>query len=91
MPFRSGIIQRGGRMGRDAPGSVVILTTNRSLDERYLWSGLKRERRMKRLVKKLAAAGEERLKAPPPPPPQPETPGGRRPSTVSTTCSAPLF
>jgi len=57
---------------------VVILTTNRSLDERYLWSGLKREKRMKRLVKKLAAAGVERLQAPPPPPPpQPETPRGQ--------------
>ena len=72
------LIQRSGRTGRDAPGRVVILTTNRSLDERYLWSGLKREKRMKRLVKKLAAAGVERLQAPPPPPPpQPETPRGQ--------------
>lgn len=51
------LIQRSGRTGRDAPGRVVILSTNRSLDERYLWSGLKREKRMKRLVRKLADTG----------------------------------
>jgi ERCC4-related helicase len=45
----------------------VILTTNRSLDEKYLWSGLKREKRMKRLVRKLADAGMRPL-APPPAP-----------------------
>jgi len=48
-------IQRSGRTGRDAAGRVIVMTTNRSLDERYLWSGVKRERRMKRLVKKLAS------------------------------------
>jgi len=59
------LIQRSGRTGRDAPGRVVILTTNRSLDEKYLWSGLKREKRMKRLVRKLANTGIGTL-APPP-------------------------
>ena len=61
------LIQRSGRTGRDAPGRVVILTTDRSLDEKYLWSGLKREKRMKRLVRKLADVGLEKL-APPPVP-----------------------
>ena len=61
------LIQRSGRTGRDAPGRVVILTTNRSLDEKYLWSGLKREKRMKRLVRKLADTGIGTL-APPPAP-----------------------
>ena len=37
-----------------------MLTTDRSLDERYLWSGLKRERKMKRLVRKLADASLEK-------------------------------
>jgi len=54
------LIQRSGRTGREAPGRVVVLTTDRSLDEKYLWSGLKRERRMKRLVRKLA---DENLEA----------------------------
>jgi len=54
------LIQRSGRTGRDSPGSVVVLTTDRSLDERYLWSGLKRERKMKRLVRKLADASLEK-------------------------------
>ena len=65
------LIQRSGRTGRDAPGRVVILTTDRSLDERYLWSGLKREKRMKRLVRKLAVAGIEGFARSPPPPAAP--------------------
>lgn len=50
------LIQRKGRTGRDARGRVVILTTDRSADERYLWAGIKKERRMKRLVDKIVAA-----------------------------------
>jgi Fanconi anemia group M protein len=74
------LIQRSGRTGRDAPGRVVILTTNRSLDEKYLWSGLKREKRMKRLVRKLADAGLEKLASLPPPPPFAEPPPKARPA-----------
>jgi len=54
------LIQRKGRTGRDAPGKVIMLTTDRTADERYLWSGLKRERQMKRLVKRLAETTLER-------------------------------
>lgn len=54
------LIQRKGRTGRDAPGKVMILTTDKTADERYLWSGLKREKRMKRLVKKMADESMER-------------------------------
>jgi ERCC4-related helicase len=54
------LIQRKGRTGRDAPGKVMILTTDKTADERYLWSGLKREKRMKRLVKKMADETMER-------------------------------
>ncbi|MFQ5910432.1 MAG: DEAD/DEAH box helicase [Thermoplasmata archaeon] len=49
------LIQRRGRTGRDARGRVVILTTDRSADERYLWAGVKKERRMKRLVDRIAS------------------------------------
>ena len=58
-------IQRSGRTGRDAAGRVVVMTTNRSLDERYLWSGIKRERRMKRLVNKLASEAMQKSLAAP--------------------------
>ncbi len=51
------LIQRKGRTGRDAPGKVVILTTDKTADERYLWAGMKREKRMKRLVRKMMAEG----------------------------------
>ncbi len=50
------LIQRKGRTGRDAPGKVIILTTDKTADEAYLWAGLKREKRMRRLVKRM---GEE--------------------------------
>jgi len=54
------LIQRKGRTGRDAPGRVVVLTTDKTADERYLWSGLKREKRMGKLVKKMARESLER-------------------------------
>lgn len=54
------LIQRKGRTGRDAPGKVTILTTDRTADEKYLWSGLRREKRMKRLVRKMSEASMER-------------------------------
>jgi Fanconi anemia group M protein len=53
------LIQRRGRTGRDAKGRVVILTTNRSADERYLWAGIKKERKMKLLVDRISAAVEK--------------------------------
>lgn len=51
------LIQRKGRTGRDSPGRVVILTTDRTADERYLHAGIRREKRMKRMVKRLAEEG----------------------------------
>jgi len=53
------LIQRRGRTGRDAKGRVVILTTDRSADKRYLWAGIKKERKMKRLVDKIVAAARK--------------------------------
>lgn len=53
------LIQRKGRTGRDAPGRVIILTTDRMADEGYLWAGVKREKRMRRLVKRMAEESVE--------------------------------
>jgi Fanconi anemia group M protein len=50
------LVQRKGRTGRDSPGSVVILTTNRTADEGYLWAGMRREKSMKWMVRKLSEA-----------------------------------
>jgi Fanconi anemia group M protein len=52
------LIQRKGRTGRDAPGNVMILTTDKTADETYLWAGMKREKKMKRLVRKMVAASD---------------------------------
>jgi len=51
------LIQRKGRTGRDSPGRVVILTTDRTADEGYLHAGIRREKQMKRMVKRLAEDG----------------------------------
>lgn len=53
------LIQRKGRTGRDSPGRVVILTTDRTADEGYLHASIRREKRMKRMVKRLAQNGIE--------------------------------
>jgi len=55
------LVQRKGRTGRDSPGSVVILTTGRTADEAYLWAGMKREKKMKRMVRRLAEAPPRRV------------------------------
>ena len=51
------LIQRKGRTGRDAPGRVVILTTDRTANEAYLHAGMRREKSMNRMVKRLAQEG----------------------------------
>ncbi len=56
VPSAIRLIQRKGRTGRDAPGRVIILTTNQTIDQGYLWAGVKREKKMKRLVRQLADA-----------------------------------
>ena len=40
-----------------SPGRVVILTTDRTADEGYLHAGIRREKQMKRMVKRLAEDG----------------------------------
>jgi len=56
------LIQRKGRTGRDAPGKVIILTTDKTADEAYLWAGMRREKKMRRLVRKLTAVDIESRK-----------------------------
>jgi ERCC4-related helicase len=49
------VIQRRGRTGRERPGRVVILTTDKTRDERYLHAAVKQERKARRMVRALAA------------------------------------
>ena len=80
------LIQRKGRTGRDAPGRVVILTTDKTADEGYLYAGLRREKQMRRMVKRLAKEG---IKGDARPAPQessaePQISALRRPATQQT-------
>ena len=46
-------IQRRGRVGRFSAGKIFILITKGTNDEGYYWISKKRERSMKRIIKKI--------------------------------------
>lgn len=46
-------IQRRGRVGREVPGEVYILMTKGTRDEAYYWASYHKEKRMRRLLRKL--------------------------------------
>jgi Fanconi anemia group M protein len=55
-------IQRKGRTGRTMPGRVVILVTKGTMDESYLYSAVKKERRMGEMIKKMKGGAEKPTK-----------------------------
>jgi len=46
-------IQRKGRTGRTMPGRVVILVAEGSMDESYLYSAVRKEKRMGEIIRKM--------------------------------------
>jgi len=50
-------IQRRGRTGRHSFGKVKILIAEKSRDEAYLWAGVAREKKMRRVIKWMEAGG----------------------------------
>ena len=62
VPSEIRAIQRRGRTGRGAFGEVVVLITEGTKDEAYLYAELTRERKMRRFVRWLSrAAGQKGL------------------------------
>ncbi len=59
-------IQRRGRTGRHAEGSVIILATKGTRDEAYLWSAKRKEKRMHDLLQEFKR--KTRILLPPPTP-----------------------
>ncbi len=53
IPSEIRYIQRRGRTGRGEIGKVVILITKNSLDEKFYWVAIRKEKKMLYLVKKL--------------------------------------
>ncbi len=49
-------IQRRGRTGRTKVGRVVVLMMEKTRDEGFYWSGVSRERQMKKSLRKLKNA-----------------------------------
>lgn len=56
VPSEIRAIQRRGRTGRTAPGRVVVLLTKDTRDVRHQAAEVRRERSMRRIVRKLSAA-----------------------------------
>ncbi|MGB9674642.1 MAG: helicase-related protein, partial [Nanopusillaceae archaeon] len=53
VPSEIRYIQRRGRTGRGEIGKVIILVTKNTLDERFYWTAITKERKMFLLVKRL--------------------------------------
>ena len=54
LPSAIRTIQRRGRTGRSEIGRVEVLITEDSRDERFLFAGIGREKKMKKIVRKMA-------------------------------------
>ena len=54
IPSEIRYIQRKGRTGRKSPGSVIILATKDTIDERYLYASKRRIEKMKQLLSKVS-------------------------------------
>ncbi len=53
VPSEIRYIQRRGRTGRGEIGRVIILVTRNTLDERFYWIAIKKEKKMFLLIKRL--------------------------------------
>jgi ERCC4-related helicase len=60
VPSEIRAIQRRGRTGRSSLGRVVVLLTRETRDVRYQAAEVRRERAMRRIVRRLSAEGRER-------------------------------
>jgi ERCC4-related helicase len=69
VPSEIRAIQRRGRTGRTSLGQVVVLLTRETRDVAYQVAEVRRERAMKRIVRRLSAEGRRRGGASSPTPP----------------------
>jgi Fanconi anemia group M protein len=53
VPSEIRTIQRRGRTGRTAPGKVIFLITKKTRDEAYYWAAFRKEKKMKRILRRL--------------------------------------
>ncbi len=60
VPSEIRAIQRRGRTGRSSLGRVVVLLTRETRDVQYQAAEVRRERAMRRIVRRLSAEGRER-------------------------------
>ena len=53
IPSEIRFIQRRGRTGRSATGNVIVLMAKGTRDETYYWAAIHKERKMRKLVRKM--------------------------------------
>jgi len=63
VPSEIRAIQRRGRTGRSSIGRVVVLLTRETRDVRYQAAEVRREKAMKRIVRRLSAEARRRRRA----------------------------
>ncbi len=54
-------VQRAGRTGRTKAGKVIFFIMKKTLDEAYYWSSLRKETKMKNILKGLKGKNEKQL------------------------------
>jgi Fanconi anemia group M protein len=64
VPSEIRYIQRRGRTGRQIAGKVTILIAEKTLDEAFYWSSLRKTKKMKKTIKQLNTRLPQMLKKP---------------------------
>jgi len=64
VPSEIRYIQRRGRTGRQIAGKVTILIAEKTLDEAFYWSSLRKTKKMKKIIKDLNTRLPQMLKKP---------------------------
>ncbi len=77
VPSEIRAIQRRGRTGRSSLGRVVLLLTRGTRDVQYQAAEVRREKAMKRIVRRLSAEARQRAETADPPRPTPRRTRGR--------------
>lgn len=57
IPSEIRFIQRKGRVGRVSAGKIIILITKGTRDEAYYWSAVRKEKKMKKIIKDFKKRG----------------------------------
>lgn len=63
VPSEIRTIQRRGRVGRTKVGKIIFLITKKTRDETYYWTAMRKERKMKEILRKMQYESNKKQKA----------------------------